>query len=212
MILENAEVSDLLEFVNVISVLLSAAATVAMMVIAYTNKNVAKKNAEIQEKIFMLQQAYNKAALRPRCDIVCSETGGIIKISLYNYGHGTMIINHLDITNKETGSMLHNAYEIIPDNIGLSYYSLEAKGRNIRVGGHIKLIEINRNKISFEDYEKVRKVLAQYTITVYYGDVYEDKGELSATKDLAKLFGNVYREDLTISCLNSESSKGKNQL
>ncbi len=60
MILENAEVSDLLEFVNVISVLLSAAATVAMMVIAYTNKNVAKKNAEIQEKIFMLQQAKSK--------------------------------------------------------------------------------------------------------------------------------------------------------
>ncbi len=65
-------------------------------------------------------------------------------------------------------------------------------------------------KISLEDYKKVRKVLAQYTVTVYYSGVYEDKGELSATKDLAKLFGNVYREDLTISCPNSESSKGKN--
>lgn len=167
------------------------------------------KNAEAQEKLLSLQQSHNIDALCPKCDIVCSEAGGIIKIGLYNYGHGTMAINHLDIVNKGTDSILHNAYEIIPDSIGLSYYSLEAKGRNIRVGGHIKLIEIDRNRLSMEEYKKVRKTLAQYMITVYYKGVYDDGTEMSVTKDLAKLFGNVYREFRTISHHNRLSAKGK---
>lgn len=62
------------------------------------------------------------------------------------------------------------------------------------MGAHIKLIEIDRNRLSAEEYKKVRKTLAQYTITVYYKGVNDDAAEIFATKDLAKLFGNVYRE------------------
>lgn len=194
MLLQSSISSELLSYVNTLLLFVSVGAAVLMLAIAVISKDIEKKNAETQEKLLSLQQSHNIASLRPCCDIVCSEAGGIIKISLYNYGHGTMTINHLDIINKETGSVLHNAYEIIPDSIGLSYYSLEAKGRNIRVDGHIKLIEIDRNRLSAEEYKKVRKTLAQYTINVYYKGVYDDGTEMSATKDLAKLFGNVYRE------------------
>lgn len=195
MYLQSLRLFQLLRLVNTISVFLSAVSAVLMFVVACISAIIAKKNVETQEKILSLQQRHNIAALLPRCDIVCSETGGIIKISLYNYGHGTMMINRLDIINKETGSILHNAYEIIPDSVGLSYYSLEARGRNIRVDGHIKLIEINRNRIPAEAYKKVRKTLAQYIVIVYYSGVYEGGTEMMAIKDLAKLFGNVYRED-----------------
>ena len=183
----------LIEQVNAISLFLSATSTVLMLVVACETKDVNKRSAEIQKEMFDLQQKYNLASMRPKCDIVCSESSGIIKISLYNYGQGTMIINHLDIVNKDTESLLHNAYEIIPENIGITYYSLETKGRNIRVGGHIKLIEIDTNKLNAREYERVRRTLAKYTITVYYTGVYEQDIEMEATKDLAKLFGNVYR-------------------
>lgn len=70
-----------------------------MLKIAVISKDIEKKNEKAQEKLLSLQQSYNLAALRPRCNIVCSEAGGIIKISLYDYGDGTITINHLDITN-----------------------------------------------------------------------------------------------------------------
>lgn len=57
-----------------------------------------------QDDLLALQQGNNMESLCPRCDIVCSEAGDLIKISLYNYGHGTMTINHLDIVNKEMES------------------------------------------------------------------------------------------------------------
>lgn len=184
----------MIELVNAISLFLSGASAVLMLVIANESKNMTQRSAELQKQIYALQQKCNMALLCPKCDIVCSEAGGIIKISLYNYGQGTMTINHLDITNKDTESLLHNAYEIVPENIGISYYSLETKGRNIRVGGHIKLIEIDSNKLNAKEYEIVRRTLARYTITVHYTSVYEQDTEMEATKDLAKLFGNVYRE------------------
>lgn len=184
----------LVEQINTISVLLSGISAAMMLFVAIESKNMAKRSAELQKEMYALQQKYNMALLCPKCDIVCSETGGIIKISLYNYGQGTMIIKHLDIINKDTESLLHNAYEIVPENIGISYYSLETKGRNISVGGHIKLIEIDLNKLNAKEYEKVRRTLAKYTITVYYAGVYEQDVEMEATKDLAKLFGNVYRK------------------
>lgn len=184
----------LIEQINTVSVLLSGISAAMMLLVAIESKNMAKRSAELQKKMYALQQKYNMALLCPKCDIVCSETGGIIKISLYNYGQGTMIIKHLDIINKDTESLLHNAYEIVPENIGISYYSLETKGRNISVGGHIKLIEIDLNKLNAKEYEKVRRTLAKYTITVYYAGVYEQDVEMEATKDLAKLFGNVYRK------------------
>lgn len=183
----------LIENLNMVSLILSAISTVLMLAVAVASKEVTKRSAEIQKEMFDLQQKYNITSMCPKCDIVCSEASGIIKISLYNYGQGTMTINHLDITNKETESVLYNAYEIIPENIGISYYSLETKGRNIRVGGHIKLIEIDTNKLDAKEYERVRRALAKYTITVYYKGVYEQDIEMEATKDLAKLFGNVYR-------------------
>lgn len=40
----------------------------------------------------------------------------------------------------------------------------------------------------------MRRALAKYTINVYYTGVYKQDIEMEATKDLAKLFGNVYRE------------------
>lgn len=184
----------IIELINAVSLLLSGISAALMLFVATASKNMAKQSAELQKEMYALQQKYNMAFLCPKCDIVCSETGGIIKISLYNYGQGTMIINHLDIINKDTESLLHNAYEIVPDNIGISYYSLETKGRNISVGGHIKLIEIDLNKLNAKEYEKVRRTLAKYTITVYYASVYEQDVEMEATKDLAKLFGNVYRK------------------
>lgn len=184
----------LMDQLNAISLFLSAASAVMMLVVTIESKNVTKISAEIQKEMYALQQKYNRAFLCPKCDIICSEAGGIIKISLYNYGQGPMTINHLDITNKDTGSQLHNAYEIVPENIGISYYSLETRGRNIGVGGHIKLIEIDSNKLNTKEYERVRKTLAKYTITVYYTGVYEQDIEMNATKDLAKLFGNVYRK------------------
>lgn len=184
----------LIEQVNAISLFLSATSAVMMLMVAIESKNMTKRSSEIQKEMYALQQKYNMAILCPKCDIVCSEAGGVIKISLYNYGQGTMTINHLDITNKDTESLLHNAYEIVPENIGISYYSLETKGRNIRVGGHIKLIEIDSNKLNAKEYERVRRTLAKYTITVYYTGVYEQDIEMEATKDLAKLFGNVYRK------------------
>lgn len=183
-----------IELLNAISLFLSASSAILMVIIANESKNMTQRSAELQKQMYALQQKYNMAFLCPKCDIVCSETGGIIKISLYNYGQGTMTINHLDITNKDTESLLHNAYEIVPDNIGISYYSLETKGRNIGVGGHIKLIEINSNKLNAREYEIVRKTLARYTITVYYTSVYEQDTEMQVTKDLAKLFGYVYRK------------------
>lgn len=178
---------------NTVSLILSAISAVLMLAVASESKKVTKRSAETQKEMFDLQQKYNIVSMRPKCDIVCSEAGGIIKISLYNYGQGTMTINRLDITNKETGSVLHNAYEIIPENIGISYYSLETEGRYIRVGGHIKLIEIDTNKLDMKEYERVRRALAKYTIAVYYTGVYEQDKEMDETKDLAKLFGNVYR-------------------
>lgn len=184
----------LIDLINAVSLLLSGISAAMMLFVATESKNMAKRSAELQKEMYALQQKYNMAFLCPKCDIVCSETGGIIKISLYNYGQGTMIINHLDIINKDTESLLHNAYEIVPENIGISYYSLETKGRNISVGGHIKLIEIDLNKLNAKEYEKVRRTLAKYTITVYYASVYEQDMEMEATKDLAKLFGNVYRK------------------
>lgn len=174
--------------VNSLSIGLTTVAALATCIIAYINNNIAKKTLDLQEE-------YNRVSQCPQCDIVCSEADGIIKISLYNYGQGTMVINHLDIFNKDTESLFHNAYEIIPESIGISYYSLEAKGRNIRVGGHIKLIEIDRNKLTEEQYVKVRRILAKYTITVYYRGVYEQDEEMTTTKDLGKLFGTVYREN-----------------
>ncbi|MCM1266666.1 MAG: hypothetical protein NC302_02070 [Bacteroidales bacterium] len=184
----------IIEYVNTISVFLSAVSAVMMVVVAFESKKVAKDNAELQKKMLALQEKYNKASLCPKCDIVCSEAHRIIKISLYNYGQGTMKISHLDILNKETNSLFHNMYEIVPADIGLSYYSLETKGRNIEVGGHIKLIEIDQEKLNEEGYEKAKKILAQYTITVYYTGAYEDSVEMSTAKDLAKLFGTIHRE------------------
>lgn len=174
--------------VNILSVGLTTVAAIIMCVIAYINNNIAKKTLDLQKE-------YNRISICPKCDIVCSETDGIIKISLYNYGQGTMVINHLDILNKDTESLFHNMYEIIPENIGISYYSLETKGRNIKVGGHITLIQINRGKLDDEQYKKVRRILAKYSITVYFKGIYEQEGDMAATKDLGKLFGTVYREN-----------------
>ncbi|MCM1223424.1 MAG: hypothetical protein NC548_54145 [Lachnospiraceae bacterium] len=184
----------IMEYVNTISVFLSAVSAVMMVVVAFESKKIAKDNAELQEKMLALQEKYNKASLCPKCDIVCSEANRIIKVSLYNYGQGTMKISRLDIFNKDTESLFHNMYEIVPTNIKLFYYSLETEGRNIEVGGHIKLIEINREKITDEEYERAKQILAQYTITVHYTGAYEDSMEMSAEKDLAKLFGTIHRE------------------
>lgn len=184
----------IIQQVNTISLFLSGVSAVLMLVVAIESKKIASGNVKLQTEMLELQKKYNKASLCPKCDIVCSEANGIIKISLYNYGQGTMKVSHLDIINKETESLFHNVYEIVPADIGLSYYSLETKGRNIEVGGHIKLIEIDRNKLAPEEYKKVRKILAQYTINVFYVGVYEDSTEMPATKDLAKLFGTIHRE------------------
>lgn len=141
-----------------------------------------------------MQENFNSAALCPTCDVVCSETNDRIKISIANYGHGTMIIDHLDIINKETSSVLHNMYEIIPESIGLKYYSTETRGRNIRVDGHIKLVEIDLKKLTAKGYAKIRRNLAKYKITVYYQGVYDKRTCRQATKDLSELFGHTYRD------------------
>ncbi|MBD5537997.1 MAG: hypothetical protein HDQ99_20550 [Lachnospiraceae bacterium] len=140
------------------------------------------------------QEKYNIAALCPTCDVVCSETNDRIKISIANYGHGTMIIDHLDIINKETSSVLHNMYEIIPESIGLKYYSTETRGRNIRVDGHIKLVEIDLKKLTAKGYAKIRRNLAKYTITVHYQGIYDQGVCRQVTKDLSELFGHTYRD------------------
>lgn len=140
------------------------------------------------------QEKYNSAALCPTCDIVCSETNDRIKISIANYGHGTMCIDYLDIINKETSSVFHNMYEIIPENIGLKYYSTETRGRNIRVDGHIKLVEIDLKKLTAKGYAKIRRNLAKYKIIVYYYGVYDKADKKQITKDLSELFGHTYRD------------------
>lgn len=151
-------------------------------------------NLRLSFSLKKMQEKYNCAALCPTCDIVCSETDDRIKISIANYGHGTMIVDHLDIINKETSSVLHDMYEIIPESIGLKYYSTETRGRNIRVDGHIKLVEIDLKKLTARGYAKIRRNLAKYTITVYYQGVY-DKGDCrQTTKDLSELFGHTYRD------------------
>lgn len=166
--------------------LLSAACAAGMLITAVVNIVFHVKEIKIQKE-------HNRAMLRPKCDIVCSEAGGIIKISLYNYGHGTMMIDHLEITNKETGSVVHNAYEMVPDTIGLSYYSLATKGRDIAVNGHIKLIEINKKRLTREKYSKLRNALSKYTINVFYQDICGEGPCLEAKKDLADLFAKSYR-------------------
>lgn len=140
------------------------------------------------------QEKNNRAAFCPTCDVVCSETNDRIKISIANYGHGTMIIDHLEIINKETLSVLHNMYEIIPESIGLKYYSTETRGRNIRVDGHIKLVEIDLKKLTAKGYAKIRRNLAKYMITVYYQGVYDQGSCRQITKDLSELFGHTYRD------------------
>lgn len=163
--------------------------TVCMVCITIQNWRTAKKSVKVQEE-------YYRKALCPKCDIVCSEVGDRIKISLYNYGNGTMIVKEMKIINKDTGSLLHNVYEIVPDSVGLTYYSIESRGRHIMVGGHIKLIEVNLGKLSRKQYEKVKETLSRYTIVVSYKGVYEEEPMMNADKDLEKLFGRVYRSFL----------------
>lgn len=57
--------------VNALSVALTAVATIAMCFIAYINNNIAKKTLALQEE-------YNRIALCPKCDIVCSEASKIL--------------------------------------------------------------------------------------------------------------------------------------
>lgn len=105
-----------------------------------------------------------------------------------------MCIDYLDIINKETSSVFHNMYEIIPENIGLKYYSTETRGRNIRVDGHIKLVEIDLKKLTAKGYAKIRRNLAKYKIIVYYYGVYDKADKKQITKDLSELFGHTYRD------------------
>lgn len=62
--------------VNILSVGLTTVAAIIMCVIAYINNNIAKKTLDLQKE-------YNRISICPKCDIVCSETDGIIKISLW---------------------------------------------------------------------------------------------------------------------------------
>lgn len=172
--------------VNAFSVMMSAACAVGMLVIAIVNFIFGLKKIKLQEE-------HNRMALCPKCDIVCSETGGIIKMSLYNYGNGAMTVKSLKIENKDTGSVLHNAYETVPATIGLKYYSLSTKGRNIVVNGHIKLIEIDKRKLRKEQYSQLRKALSRYIVTVSYQDIREQGPCMETAKDLADFFGRNYR-------------------
>lgn len=85
-------------------------------------------------------------------------------------------------------------YEIIPESIGLKYYSTETRSRNIRVDGHIKLVEIDLKKLTAKGYAKIRRNLAKYMITVYYQGVYDEGTCRQTTKDLSELFGHTYRD------------------
>lgn len=110
-------------------------------------------------------------------------------VCISNYGNGVMTIDNIVISNKNTGAICYSLFEVIPEDIKLSYYSIDTQGRDIAVNGHIILIEIkNFDKLQ---YNKIREILCQYKITVNYHCIY--KNTFCETKDLDVLFGKTYR-------------------
>lgn len=150
------------------------------------------ENVKLLKQELDLQKEHNNKMVQPKCNIVSAEINNTIKISIANYGNGLMTIDDIIITNKKTGLVCHSLYEIIPENINPSYYSIDTQGKDIAVRGHIKLIEIPF-AIDTEkaQYNKVREILSQYKITVKYHCIYGNN--FVAEKDLEILFGKIYR-------------------
>lgn len=194
--ISNISLTDILTvFISFLALINS----VAICILTKRNLTLVKQNVEsTQENIKLtkqqldLQREHNNKIVQPKCNIVSTEINSTIKISISNYGNGIMTIEDIIITNKETGLVCHSLFEIIPENINIYYYSVDTQGKDIAVKGHIKLIEILfENDTDKIQYNKVRKILSQYKVTVKYHCIYGN--HFVAEKDLEILFGKIYR-------------------
>lgn len=187
---------------DVLAVFISFLALInAIFVCFLTKKNISlveqnvrstQENINLTKQGLDLQREHNNKMVQPKCNIVSTEFNSTIKISIANYGNGIMTIDDVIITNKKTGLVCHSLFEIIPENINPFYYSIDTQGKDIAVRGHINLIEIPfTNDTEKEQYNRVRKILSQYKITVKYHCIYDNK--FVAEKDLEILFGRIYR-------------------
>lgn len=144
---------------------------------------------QIQEENFRLQETHYKESLKPHCYIRCSEIDHAICIDVYNSGQGLMIIQKINIVNKDNNKSFTSINKMIMENIKLEYYSVNLNNYGISAGKHAVLIKTAR--LNNEELKNVRNRLAQYTIIIDYVDIYGNL--LHADKDLSILYGKKFR-------------------
>ena len=142
-----------------------------------------KKNMELQEEHF-------KKCLQPFCNIRCVDLNHSIKIELYNVGLGYLKIENISIVNKLSQEDNISLYKIFPQNLKLSYYSVDIIGSGICSNQYITLMKIDN--IKAQERKIIRSILKEYEIQIQYSDVYGI--QYSTKKELHFLYGNKYRK------------------
>lgn len=174
------------EFVPaILSVMISFAAFV-LSILAYTWN---KRGIKLQEKNFEMQKDHFQKSLKPNCNIRCTEIDKVIHIDAYNSGQGFMIIKSIEITTPNKDESYKALHKVFPQNIKLTYYSVDLKNYGVPVDKYVTLVETDQ--LNVDELKRIRSLLAKYIIEIKYNDVYDE--EYIARKELSILFGKEHR-------------------
>ena len=132
------------------------------------------------------QHIHNRKSVRPIASIILGDYEQRIFVKIVNSGIGPLIIDKIEIFNKNIAS--NNLIDMIsiepPEGLEWKDYVIETEGRALRVSEELILLEIEGLDATVdeeleEEYElfieALRKFLYETTIVVNYTDLYEKK-------------------------------------
>lgn len=120
------------------------------------------------------QRQHNKLSVRPLPEIQLRDMNGHIRIKLINNGTGPLIINKLEVLNKNkvVGRAL---IDLMPLGGGWSFFVAAIDGRSVAPNGEITLLdfEYDPNNIAELDFATLtREALCGLNIDISYKSIY----------------------------------------
>lgn len=162
----------------VAEVIISLCMLIVAIFTAWLSFKLTDDNRKITEEHYRIE-------IMPRHNIICSTYDSIIRLAIYNAGHGMMIIRKIIIKDKESGTVYERADHILSQEITLKYYSVFDGEYVLRPGEHLTLLKTYR--LSDEQKRLVSDKLKNCIVEIEYMDAHEDVS-YNGRKELGGVF------------------------
>lgn len=148
------------------------------------------------------QNKIHRQSNTPYCDICCIDYNNEIEIKIKNNGTGVMYIEKFEVLYKKSNLIKYTLYDCIPEDVSLTYYSIDILDKSVAPNGYMTLIKkepdkkienynATQNKDYLDECANLRNCLKKLTIRIIYRDMYNK--EYTKEKDLSLIFGIEHR-------------------